>query len=84
MKELENIKRINPPSDLFEKIETKIALQSEKMNPTWGIAASILLGLIISANAMVWTTTDESSAANASSEITDSWDLNNSNQLYHD
>ena len=84
---LNRIERVEPPSDLYERIHDRIhALRRDKISMKWTLAASIVFALMVSVNAYLLTSgSGKDNSARSDAEIlTTELQMSQSNQLYHD
>lgn len=81
---LGRIKKVDTPPFLFTRIEAKIQdFEAERFSPTWAVAWSLALALLISVN--VFAFNNFTSVQNDGIEqVASGMGLSGSNQLYHE
>lgn len=84
---LDRIQRVDPPEDLYDRIQDRIrAFRKDKVSMAWTLAASIAFALMVTVNAYLLTsrTSADEGGSNEIETVLQSMRMNHSNQLYHD
>ncbi|MDF1672008.1 MAG: hypothetical protein P1U41_00755 [Vicingaceae bacterium] len=80
---LKHIKKVEPNSDLFSKIENRIREEKRnKVSSSKLMAASVILIVLLASNAFVIKKTLKSN--NSTADLTETFNINVSNQLYNE
>lgn len=80
---LKNIRKVEPNADLFSKIENRIREQKRNKNSSSKLmAASVILIVLIASNAFLIKKTLKSN--NSTVDLTETFNINISNQLYNE
>ena len=83
LERLAHIQKVKPSADLFSKIENKIKEeQNNKVSVSKLMAACAVIIVLIASNSFF--ITKELKQKNSSSNLTETFGINTSNQLYHE